>query len=101
MDLGKSALWKFFGHAMGTWFVVVMLPGIFLGHLIELVGSHLEVGSLLEIIWGYSIVVLLYFSGVYATYRHVQWREKNMSHILKPKQDKDSSEQAQIVAEEE
>jgi len=63
-----------------------MLPAIVFGHLFFFVASYFETGSLLSIIFGDLIWVILYFSGVYAMYRHVRWREKYIPDLLKPKQ---------------
>jgi len=38
-------------------------------------------------VFGDLLLLVLYFSGVYATYRHVRWREKNIPHLLKSKQE--------------
>jgi len=76
-------------HTVGIWFVVVMLPAIFFGYLFYFIADHFEAGSLLARILGNLERVVLYFAGVYATYRHVRWREKNIPHLLKTKGNED------------
>jgi len=95
---GKSVWFIFVGHALLMWLVFLGIPLTVLGRLTPWIERQTFP---LEIILGIAWWFALYFTGVYATYRHVQWRNKHMSHILKPKQDKDSSERVQISTEEE
>jgi len=54
------------------------------------VGRYFGRDSSWVMVFNIFAFVFLYFSGVYVTYKHVQWREKNISHMLKPKQEEDS-----------
>jgi len=88
--LDKESVWmKFLGNIFGLWIVLVMLPAFLLGHLFYQIAGHFEAGSLFARIFGDLIWVVLYISGVFATYWHVRWREKNIPHLLKSKEDKD------------
>ena len=87
--LDKESVWfKLTGHLLGTWLVFVMLPAFLLGHLFYQIAGYFEAGSLLAGIFGNLLWAVLYFAGVYATYRHVLWREKNIPHLLKSKGNK-------------
>ena len=86
--MDKESVWlKFLGNTLGLWLVFVMGVAFLLHPLLRLIASNFEAGSLFARVFGDLLLLVLYFSGVYATYRHVRWREKNIPHLLKSKQE--------------
>ena len=74
MDLWYKAL----GNMFVLWIVFVMIPaGVFAavaGFLLEIIGY---------VVWNVLALGYMYFAGVYITYKHHVWRQKNISHLLK------------------
>jgi threonine/homoserine/homoserine lactone efflux protein len=74
------------GNMMGTMILVIGLPMGVLEHLNSLIRAHdAQMGTVAE----YVGAVILYFFGVYATYRQARWRQKNIPHLLRKKKKKE------------
>jgi len=64
---------------MKLWFVYVIIPTVLIGGLLNFIFPEESSAGFVNTIWMLST----YFLGVYATYRHSVWREKNISHLMK------------------
>jgi len=86
---------KFSGKNMGLWtravgniaklsVFYIILPLLLFGALIDrLVMRNVSIGSLSYELGVFAVLFIVYFFGVYATYRHSVWRKENISHLLK------------------
>lgn len=86
--LDSLGLW---GKACGNFFVLV-IPSIFVPLALTYVFARIFFPDVAEGSIEYELVagvrlLFMYIAGVYATYRHSVWREKNISHLLEKKID--------------
>jgi len=82
----SSFYWKARGNSFLLILVVIMLPLAFFMLIFLAAEYYAGRGSFFAILVNGIMLIFLYLSGVYATYRHVQWRERNIPHMLSPKQ---------------
>jgi len=85
----QSAWFRFCGHLYtGLVIVRMMLPLSVLMILYTLNETRWEVLSTIIAEW--LNLIFVYFLGVYLARKHMQWREKNIAHMLKPKKEEHS-----------
>ena len=84
----RSAWTRFVTHMWGQMFVRLLLPTIFVMILFHL--NETRWGILGTTNAEMVQFICVYLLGVYIAYKHVQWREKNISHMLEPEQEEDS-----------
>jgi len=84
---GKSVWFIFVGNAFALIFLLFIVPSFLFTTLFRLNETYWGIIGTT----GAEVIdfIRVYLCGVYATYRHVQWRDKHMPHILKPKQSED------------
>ena len=80
-----GALW----NGVRLWGLHIMILPLVSLHLILLVlttidnvlSSHIT-ESIPRDVWPYILLLLIYINGVYITIKHIEWRHKNIPHLL-------------------
>jgi len=72
--------------------VVIMFPASFFMLLASYAEEFFGRNSFGAAVANALIPVCVYFSGVYAAYRHLLWREDYIAHMLEPEQKTESND---------
>jgi len=90
---GNFILWnRACGNIIKLIILYAIAPIVILYGLAALIFRDIELGATASEIVNLIILVMLYFIGVVAVCKHVDWRMKNISHLLKPKETDNSHE---------
>ena len=79
IGIWTRACWNIFKLSMAY----LIAPLLIFGLLIDIaIMRRVPEGSLIYEFGLGLVLVVVYFSGVYVTYRHLKWRKENMAHLL-------------------
>jgi len=78
-----KAVW----NIVSTMFLSTVVPLILLAPVFRLGFSRLGEGTILYEVSGVLVLIVFYFSGVYAAYRHYIWKRKNLPRATKKSKD--------------
>ena len=73
------------GNILKLFILYAIVPSILLHGLASLIFSEFKRGSMVGETINLVILIILYFLGVIAVCRHIDWRRKYISHLLEPK----------------
>jgi hypothetical protein len=79
-DSKKTNLWiSALGNIFKLAILDLLIPGFGFAVLIDWSANF---NPVLSVVFNFVALLSLYLLGVYTTYAHVQWREKNIKHLL-------------------
>ena len=82
VDFDAQGLWlKALGNFFWLWGFFIMIPVVLFSQLQSFADTSF--GSIWSNIISISILICMYLLGVFIAYKHLAWREKNISHLLK------------------